>query len=329
MINFKSGCNIRLVSRFEASNLGHGVNSTGNCLISGRSPQSQRLQSSAGIRFHWLIWILLVSALTGAGQLAGAAELIQKLSFPHTDDIERADFYFLKSTNKIRAVLVLCPGDNDNGLLLIKNPTWQVFAAQNEVGLIGISYASDPKYLARNQGYYTAGKISGSYLLQAVKQAYGTNLPMLIYGFSGGAHFTSNFIRWSPNRVLAWCAYSAAWWDDPIPSQAAPPGIVVCGELDGSRYTASFNFFEQGRQLGKSWTWLSLAETGHEISHPLDDFVRQYFAAILVDRQPVGGWYDINTKAHLDDAAVEDYPLLACWLPDEAVATTWTRLHSP
>jgi len=258
-----------------------------------------------------------------------STEDVRRISFPATGDITRADVYFLKTTNVVKAVLVLCPGDNGNGAILIGRQSWQQFAARQSIGLIGISYASDPKLLSQNSGYYAADQGSGKYLLQAIEQAYGSDLPILMYGFSGGAHFTSRFLAWAPEKVLVWCAYSAAWWNDPVPGPASPPGIVVCGELDGARYMASLDYFKRGRELQKRWTWISLPETGHEISNDLDEFVQSYFTTLLLDGKRPGAWYDITTKKPLSPAIVQQYPSLACWLPSESVADGWMHLHTP
>ena len=49
---------------------------------------------------------------------------------------------------------------------------------------------------------------------------------------------------WKPERVLAWCAYSASWWDEPqVAARNFPPGIVACGEEDASNYGTSTTLF--------------------------------------------------------------------------------------
>ncbi len=41
---------------------------------------------------------------------------------------------------------------------------------------------------------------------------------ILIFGFSAGAHFAHGFASWKPERVKAFVAYSAGWWDEPAPA---------------------------------------------------------------------------------------------------------------
>ena len=120
--------------------------------------------------------------------LVQAAE-IEKISLPLISDLQRADIYVLKLTEQPAGLLVLCPGCNGNGKDWIKNPVWQKFARQHNLDLIGISFASDVSLLKDGRGYYYAHLGSGQLLLDGIKQAYPQDLPILLYGFSGGAHF--------------------------------------------------------------------------------------------------------------------------------------------
>jgi len=117
--------------------------------------------------------------------------------------------------------------------------------------------------------------------LDAIRETYGEDLPIVVYGFSGGAHFVSRFVEWVPSRVVVWSAYSAQFWDEPSLDENTPPGIVACGEFDGSRWFPTFSYYFKGRQAGKPWTWVSIAETGHHRKGAFEQFVRQYFSAVL------------------------------------------------
>jgi pimeloyl-ACP methyl ester carboxylesterase len=167
-------------------------------------------------------------------------------------NMDRADLYFVLPIDHPKAVLVLSPGVNVSGESLIRSPAWQQFAQQNHLGLVGLSFSSPEKMILDGTGYYYASKGSGEKLLEGIRKIYGKDLPLLLYGFSGGAHFTSRFEEWAPSRVIAWCADSAGWWDEPKLSAITPPGIVACGEND-PRYGASLSYFKQGRAAGKPW----------------------------------------------------------------------------
>jgi pimeloyl-ACP methyl ester carboxylesterase len=201
------------------------------------------------------ILILLVPILPQlmAGSLS--AKGVEVIHLAPSSNMDRADLYYeilQQNTSLPKAVLILSPGCNGNGESLVRSPSWKEFARRNHLALVGLSFASPEKAIHDGTGYYYASKGSGDKFLEGIRKIYGKDLPLLLYGFSGGAHFTSRFEEWAPSRVIAWCADSAGWWDVPQPSGVSPPGIVACGEND-PRYGASLSYFKQGRAAGKPW----------------------------------------------------------------------------
>lgn len=254
---------------------------------------------------------------------------IELIRYPTSKQIQRADIYYIPSKEDVRAVLVLCPGDNGNGKLLLERREWRDYARTNHLGLLGVSFASDPADLHDNRGYYRVETGPGSFVIEAAKQAYGSDKGLLLYGFSGGAHFTSNFMNWQQGHVIAWCAYSAAWWDVPTKlGEHSPPGIVACGELDEVRKDESFAFFKKGRLNGQKVTWVCLKDTGHELSPTLEHFVRDYFIQVIYasPTQP-GLWYDVDRLQPVDSDTVHRWPSLCVWLPSESLAQEWVHLQ--
>ena len=132
------------------------------------------------------------------------ADTIQKYSFSLPANMDRADVYAIETVPRPENILVLCPGCNGNGEGLIKSHVWQKFAIENRLGLMGLSFSSPSKFHTSdsNRGYYHASQGSGQVLLDAVKKVYGHDVPLLLYGVSGGAHFTSRFVEWKPDRVV-------------------------------------------------------------------------------------------------------------------------------
>ena len=195
--------------------------------------------------------------------------------------------------------------------------------------LVGAS-SSDP--LHDGTGYYYASKGSGDKLVEGIRKIYGKDLPLLLYGFSGGAHFTSRFEEWAPSRVIAWCADSAGWWDLPQHHTANPPGIVACGEND-PRYGASLSYFKQGRAAGKPWIWVSLPKIGHQASPAMEEFARKYFEAVLKrggSSDLSGGvWVDVDTKKVLSESEAMALPSESGWLPDPSLIDNWRKIHEP
>ena len=265
--------------------------------------------------------------------LAMSGAEIRTYRFPSPPDMLRSEVCAVETTQNPVAVLVLCPGCNGDGRELIAQPVWQRFATEHKLGLVGISFASEIALLTQaHRGYYYASQGSGALLLSAVRKIYDRDLPLLLYGFSGGAHFTSTFVAWKPQRVITWCAYSAEWWDVPSVKVRQPAGILACGE-DDERYGASLTYFLQGRALGEPWTWVTVPKTSHVMAEPMSHFVRNEFAVLLDQwrkgNHANGSWWDFDTKQPLKESEVREYPTLAVWLPNQETAKEWATLHQP
>jgi len=253
---------------------------------------------------------------------------VRQISMPLVPDITRADIYYIQPQYQPIACLVMCPGVNGNGEYYLSHKDLQAFADHYQVALIGLSFASDESTLHDFKGYYCASLGSGKLLLDAIDQHVSNGVPLLLYGFSGGAHFVSTFQESYPQRVMAWCAYTAFWWEEPKANTFTPPGIVACGKLDLARYASSFEYFQQGRRLGKPWCWLSLSNTDHAENDELIRFMEAYFGSILDKKLDAGGWFDINTKQKLTGDTLQQSDNVA-WLPDNRVGDLWSSLHKP
>ena len=303
----------------------------------------------ATLTSFWLVELAGGTQIAALGAESGAevaTEMggVRRFSLSPPAEMTRADVYTWSATANPQAVLVLCPGMNGDGEDLIRQSIWQEFARTNQLALCAIYFVSPDDDIQAQRGYYLAARGSGDVLLHGIRLGFDRDLPILAYGFSGGAHFTASLVNWKPERVLSWCAYSAGWWEQPATHPAAtPPGIVACGDAD-ARYGASLTFFAQGRALGRPWTWVSLGNTEHARSTALDQFVRAYFTALLhrgVNRRGrqtpgertvarhAGSWRDVDTKEEVATGQIASQPTLACWLPDQAVATLWSSLHHP
>lgn len=238
------------------------------------------------------------------------------------------DWHAAPATGDEVAVLVLCPGMNSDGSHFLSEVPWMTFAEEHRLGVVALDFSSDPElmYGSEREGYYWPEQGSGDALLTAIRESYGSDLPILIYGFSGGAQFTSRFVEWIPERILAWAAYSAQFWDDPVEGMSAvPPGIVACGELDSARWFPSFSYFYKGRAQGRPWTWVSLAETDHHRKGSFEQFIRAYFASTIAKQTGQGTYADIDTEEISDLTDVQ--PELLSWLPDTELLEDWKTIH--
>ncbi len=257
---------------------------------------------------------------------SSACAEIETLSMKPAADITLADVCYFKAAESPKAVLVLCPGANGNGLGLIRQKAWQDFANRENLGLMGIHFESPIDLLCQCQGYYQASKGSGEILLESIRKIYGRDLPILLYGFSGGAHFTTRFIAWKPESILGWCAQGAGVLDEPVPAKRNPPGIMACG-ADDSRLGGALVFFKQGRAAKKPWLWIEIPKTGHATSANLEVFVRSYFASLLHPSLKASIWVDIDLMKEISEDEANQTPSLSGWLPDRNLFNSWQQFH--
>jgi pimeloyl-ACP methyl ester carboxylesterase len=227
------------------------------------------------------------------------------------------------------AVLVLCPGMNQDGAFFLHESAWMDFAETNNLGVIALSYKSnsDQMYGESCEGYYWPEQGSGKALLDAVRATYGRDLPILIYGFSGGAQFTSRFAEWVPERVIAWAAYSAQFWDSPQIHKINPPGIVACGEYDGGRWYPSFSYFYQGRQQQKPWIWVSLPGGGHHRHGAFEQFVRDFFE-VTKGQSGAAAYADVESGQIFEASEEAVQQELMAIFPNQNLIQAWRELHA-
>jgi hypothetical protein len=149
-------------------------------------------------------------------------------------------------------------------------------------------------------------------------------------------------------RVAAWCAYSAGWWDEPRATALHRPfGIVACGKSDG-RLGASLFYFKAGRAAGRPWLWVGVPGSAHVEDARVAAFAREAFAAVLEEllkdaksgitlttehtehaeekKTRRGGWVDIEDKTVAAAELPDRQPTLTGWLPDMALFPKWKAL---
>jgi len=240
----------------------------------------------------------------------------------------RAELVVVAHPNPV-AALVLAPGANGDGGALVTDAGWRRFAEERRLMLVGLSFASEMDAIHDGTGYYYAAKGSGKLLLDALDRLTLKPLPVLLYGFSGGAHFTVRFAEWKPERVAAWCAYSIGSGDDPLPSPTMPTGMVACGEEDGLLGFSLF-YFKQGRAIGRPWLWVGIPKNAHAPDRRVVFFAREYFAALLegaqVPDEGRGGWVDVEHKAVAGEDLSLYHPTSIGWLPDMRLFPKWAAL---
>ena len=231
-----------------------------------------------------------------------------------------------------RGVLVLCPGQNGSSEGMLRSKVWQDFAEREALALVGFHFVSSDEDLKNGRGYFVAARGSGELLEAGLKKAGFGSVPLLLYGFSGGAHFAMSFAAWRPERVAGFCAYSFAWWSPP-PEKLRCPALIVCGQADGTRYGATLSYFQAGRRQGKPWAWVSLKETPHAPSAELDEFVQEYFSCVMnftkvnegnkeSRSETMDNMTEKVVKGRADDVSCSVLPCADLW-------SKWKEIHHP
>jgi len=243
---------------------------------------------------------------------------------PAADELSKSEVFFNRLNLHPRAVLVLCPGQNDSSRESVFRREWARYAEANHIDLAGYDFESPDDLLKAGRGYFVAERGSGRALLDGLQLQGARDRPIFLYGFSGGAHFAMSFAAWDPKRVAGFCAYSFAW-SSPPPEALRCPALVVCGEHDGQRYGSTLAYFQQGRRQGKPWAWVSLKEKDHSTSRELDEFVRKYFACILRHEGPPILVDNHTKKVVRGDPKEIRYSVL----PSAGLLEEWRRIHHP
>ena len=135
--------------------------------------------------------------------------------------------------------------------------------------MAALTFVSDEDDLREERGYYDAAAGSGAIAADALKSIGAGRLPVFMYGFSGGAHFTASFAQHFPSLLRGWCAASFEARERPKrapkPDAKSPPGIIACGSED-SRIGAALALYGIGRKTGRRLTWVEVPDLGHERS---------------------------------------------------------------
>ncbi|MBO7721700.1 MAG: hypothetical protein J6T01_04750 [Kiritimatiellae bacterium] len=276
-----------------------------------------RAAVSAAVPFAAVVFCMTAAAGTVHSQLP-PAEGVSAAAFDYLDDVP---------ASAARGVVVLVPGCNGDGAALLEDRDWADFASSNKFILAALTFKSEIDDLKNEKGYYATEKGSGKIAESAIR-ALGPRLPVVMYGFSGGAHFTASFAERSAKFLRGWCAasFDAENRLEPVKSLSsghAPPGIVACGSEDNTRVGGALSYFYAGRELDRKWTWVEIDGIAHSRDQRFETFVRNWFAVVLKGGAK-GTWVDISGG---DAPAGEPVPkTLKCWLPSESLRSSWAAL---
>jgi pimeloyl-ACP methyl ester carboxylesterase len=234
----------------------------------------------------------------------------------------------LAGTNTATGVLLLIPGFNGSGAAMLGG-RWAQFADECGLLLLAPTFHSNVEELHRREGYYYPELWSGAVIEQALaevarRERINTD-KILIFGFSAGAHVAHRFALWKPDRVKAFVAYSAAWWDPPTEKLRDVPALIMCGEQD-ERLGATREFFERGLKLDLPFVWRAYRGVGHQMTPAVqrmaEAFLRHY--AFSAKSEPQVG--DVQTYRFVPTAQSNEIPsAVRIVLPSRAVAEAWAK----
>jgi len=281
-----------------------------------------------------IAWLALLTIAASPGALAGDMETLE---LEPTQEIYRARVHFAEpAKSSPRAVLVLCPGQNVDGASHLANPVWRELAREHDLQLAAIYFYSPDEVLRDSRGYFRAERESAAMLNEALERRGLETVPLLLYGFSGGAFFVNNYAQSHPGKVEAWSAMAVSKWEraelpeDPARHEAwlATPAVLACGELDEPRYGATKLWFQTHRRLGAPWAWVSLGDHPHRYHRDFEEFTAKFFAHVLEPPEtPVLA--DITTESAAEPGEGLSTNQLETWLPDPSLLSHWRGLHTP
>lgn len=163
-------------------------------------------------------------------------------------------------------------------------------------------------------------KGSGEALREGLRRITGSaDTPLVVFGFSGGAHFAHRFAYRYPNQVRVWCAYGFGWWDAPPQGTRVPPGVFVCG-LDDERLPQTRDAFLAARRAKAPVCWLGVPQSGHAIAPHAAAWVRNYFHEELSARDAKSP----EVWAEASDRGLDGF-IVRVRLPSESCAASWRR----
>jgi dienelactone hydrolase len=192
--------------------------------------------------------------------------------------------YYAGATEKISGVLLLQPGINAPGERHVSEPEWQDFARKHRLVIMGVGFKA-VGVDTRTTGYYYPEQGSGPAMMQAIEAVCAKTgipkQPVLVFGFSGGAHFGHRFALWKPEMVRAYAVYAAGWWEKPTAALKNIPGLVSWGSED-YRKTATGDFAREALRLGLPVISCEFSGLGHAVDGRVTRLVQTFFEQTLL-----------------------------------------------
>jgi dienelactone hydrolase len=238
-------------------------------------------------------------------------------------------------------IVLLVPGYNGAGQAMVGDePGWGKWADEKGLVLVGPTFKTTLEEIQSRKGcYYYPDQWSGSATLSAlenIRARCGVAADtIMLFGFSAGAHFVHRFANWKPEKVKAFVAYSAGWWDEPSPKLRQVPALIMCGEED-LRYGATQKFMTSAQALELPWIWRGYSGTDHSMTPAIQRMTEVFLGYCLRQAASTGSAFDSKAPyigdmqtyevfARESDGAERVPAEMRVALPDRELAEIWTQ----
>lgn len=262
-----------------------------------------------------------------------------------------ADFrmWVPRDAEAIRAILVLTPGSNGDGRSQVMDSTWEAFAIDHGLALVGVSLRDKPP-IGIFENYVDVVRGSGDAFLAAMRDFAAQSghpelatAPFLLWGMSAGGELNYEMTLWRPERVVAFVVNKGGiyWHALASPEARAVPGILFAGGMDlDSRIGTIFGLFALNRRGGALWAFSVEPCAGHIVGES-QTMAMMFFSDMLTARLDgvatnadgtpklraltessglVGNITDFSY--HVAGERVNTN-LTTAWLPNERIADAW------
>jgi poly(3-hydroxybutyrate) depolymerase len=267
---------------------------------------------------------------------------------------DKAEFRLWLPANAgpVRAVVVIVPGSNGDWRSQVADATWQKFATEQHLALVGCSITDKRHDQSFIEEYVDVKRGSGQALLDVMttfaekaKHPELATAPFLMWGMSAGGQFNYEFTAWKPERVVAFVVNKGGIYYSALTSKAARavPGILFVGGKDLEFRTNTIaGLFAVNRRAGALWALAEEPSVGHVVGKSRDVtllFFEDALARRLGEMQSNGGATtlkaiddksgflgDLKAKTFQPVAGAPAPTVPTAWLLSERVAQAWLAM---
>jgi dienelactone hydrolase len=250
-----------------------------------------------------LIYVLLLHYFAMSIGMAQAITLNDSIPQGKNYDTAAFQLWYPNGIFTIAGVLVLLPGSNGDGRIMVEDTIWQNLARRNKFALLGCYFTDRPHKNIDIEEYVNVKEGSGDALLLiltrfAEKSGHAelSKIPLLFWGFSAGGEFNYEFACWKPERVIAFIVNKGGIYYTALASEETQnvPAIFFVGQKDLEfRTNVVKGIFTANRRFGALWTFVEEPDLGHAIGKS-QQMAALFFNEIIPLRLPKKGQQQNN-----------------------------------